>query len=89
MKYLKKEYFNKWYDIKSYYLALTLSTLPDQLVFGPLFTLIIYLLTSQPLEIYSFLAFYGTLLLVAAISEGYAIMVSSFMNVTVKQNNFF
>lgn len=84
MKYLKKEYFNKWYNIKSYYMALTLSTLPDLLIFGTLFIIILYILTSQPLEIYSFLIFYGTLLLTAAISEAYAIMVSSFMNVTVK-----
>lgn len=88
MKYVKKEYFNKWYNIESYYLALTFSTLPDQLIFGTLYVVIVYILATQPLEVYCMLTFYGTLFLTAAITEAYALIICSFMNVRVIWSQF-
>lgn len=47
---IAKERFNNWYKLKTYFLALTLSSIPIQLIFTSLFVSSSYMMTSQPME---------------------------------------
>lgn len=83
MIYLKREYFNGWYNLRSYFFALTFSTLPDQLILAIFFSTPILILTGQPFELARIFGFYGICFLTSLIVEGYAVIVGSLMNIVV------
>ncbi|XP_053970290.1 ATP-binding cassette sub-family G member 4 [Hylaeus volcanicus] len=81
MNILLKEHFNRWYSLKAFYTALTVVDLPITIFCCLTFTIIVYLITSQPLEIYRFLMFFFISLLVAFISQGTGLMIGAVFNV--------
>ncbi|XP_011053772.1 PREDICTED: ATP-binding cassette sub-family G member 1 isoform X2 [Acromyrmex echinatior] len=83
---LLKENFNRWYSLKSYYLAITISDLPFQTVFCILYVTVVYFLTSQPADITRFSMFLGTCLLISFVAQSVGLMVGAAMNV---QNGVF
>nr|CAD7580079.1 unnamed protein product [Timema californicum] len=66
---LKKERFNNWYYLRTYYLAFLVSNCPIQMLYCVLHTSVSYLLTSQPLNIERFAMFMLACLLVTLIGE--------------------
>lgn len=82
VKLLKREYFNRWYGLKAYYLAITVASIPSMLLLGILFCLISYVLSSQPLELSRFIWFCAASLAVAIVSEGHGLIVGSIFSVT-------
>lgn len=83
MNILLKEHFNKWYSLKAFYTAITIVDLPVSITSCLLFTLITYLVTSQPLEMSRFLMFFAISLLVVLISQGTGLMIGAVCNVIV------
>ncbi|XP_011704186.1 PREDICTED: ATP-binding cassette sub-family G member 4 isoform X1 [Wasmannia auropunctata] len=83
---LLKENFNRWYSLKSYYLAITISDLPFQTVFCILYVTVVYFLTSQPADVTRFSMFVGTCLLISFVAQSVGLMVGAAMNV---QNGVF
>ncbi|XP_018311050.1 ATP-binding cassette sub-family G member 4 isoform X2 [Mycetomoellerius zeteki] len=83
---LLKENFNRWYSLKSYYLAITISDLPFQTIFCILYVTVVYFLTSQPADIMRFSMFLGTCLLISFVAQSVGLMVGAAMNV---QNGVF
>ncbi|XP_018319873.1 ATP-binding cassette sub-family G member 1 [Agrilus planipennis] len=81
LQLLKREYFNRWYGLTAYFLALTVSTLSLQLIFGFLYVLIVYPLTAQPLEFFRILMFLTVCTLTGFISESLGLLISSTLNV--------
>ncbi|XP_047119631.1 ATP-binding cassette subfamily G member 4-like [Schistocerca piceifrons] len=81
VKILKREYFNRWYGLKSYFMALTCSTAPFMIIFGMIFTLFAYLLCGHPVEISRFLLFSLFGILVGMVSEGLGLIMGSIFNV--------
>lgn len=69
IKILRREYFNRWYGLKSYYTALTLAAAPLVLLFTLMFAVITYYLSDQPLILSRFLWFSMNSVIVALISE--------------------
>ncbi|KAF2894578.1 hypothetical protein ILUMI_11595, partial [Ignelater luminosus] len=79
---LKREYFNRWYGLKPYFLALILRNIPTMIVLGLMFIVITYLMTDQPLEWHRFLKFCLVCLLVAFASEGLGYAIGSICSPT-------
>ncbi|EEB12071.1 ABC transporter, putative [Pediculus humanus corporis] len=78
---LKREYFNRWYGLTSYFFAMSFSRLPIQLLLPSIYTIIVYILTNQPLELYRYLWFWCISLIVAVTSESFALVLSSSLSV--------
>ncbi|CAG9578177.1 unnamed protein product [Danaus chrysippus] len=86
MPVLVKEHFNRWYSLRSYYLAITVSDIPFQAIFCIIYVVIVYLLTSQPLEWFRFSMFLSSCLLIAFVAQSVGLVVGAAMNV---QNGVF
>lgn len=84
IKLLRREHFNRWYSIDVYFLAHFASNMPIQMVFGFFYVLIVYFMTSQPLDIERFALFYMFCMLSSFTAESFGMMISSVMNVSVK-----
>ncbi|XP_076649340.1 ATP-binding cassette sub-family G member 1 isoform X2 [Halictus rubicundus] len=81
MSILLKEHFNRWYSLKAFYTSLTLIDLPLSIFCCLIFTLIVYFLTSQPLEMTRFFMFFSISLLVSFIGQGTGLMIGAVFNV--------
>ncbi|RZC36285.1 ABC2 membrane domain containing protein, partial [Asbolus verrucosus] len=86
MPVLLKEHFNRWYSLRSYYLAITVSDIPFQTIFCVLYVTIVYFMTSQPPELNRFMMFLGACLLVSFVAQSVGLVVGAAMNV---QNGVF
>ncbi|XP_026479510.1 ATP-binding cassette sub-family G member 4-like [Ctenocephalides felis] len=78
---LKREHFNRWYSLNSYYMAMTLSRLPLQLFVCVVYVTITYTLSGQPLEISRAAMFLCTCILLALVSEAMGVAIGSTLNV--------
>lgn len=83
---LLKENFNRWYSLKAYYLAITISDLPFQTIFCILYVTIVYFLTSQPADMMRYSLFVGICLLISFVAQSVGLVVGAAMNV---QNGVF
>ncbi|KAK6636299.1 hypothetical protein RUM43_009958 [Polyplax serrata] len=86
MPVLIKENFNRWYSLRSYYLAITVSDIPFQAIFCIIYVTIVYFLTSQPPELSRFLMFLSACLLISFDAQSVGLVVGAAMNV---QNGVF
>lgn len=75
---LRKEEFNNWYQLRTYYLALMIIDLPVQIIFSLTFSIALYLL-SQPLEYFRFFMFFGIAALTNIISDSFGLIIGSLM----------
>ncbi|XP_023936206.1 ATP-binding cassette sub-family G member 1-like [Bicyclus anynana] len=82
LRMLRREYFNRWYSLKAYYAALTLSSLPFMVMLGILFLIISYPMSGQLLEWDRFILFSISGLMTAICSEGLGLLVGSTFSVT-------
>lgn len=85
LKLLKREYFNRWYGLNSYFLALTVSTIPIHTVFCTLYVGLVYFLTDQPLEVNRILMFYSICVITSFISESLGLMIGSVLSIVVSK----
>ncbi|XP_032666027.1 ATP-binding cassette sub-family G member 1 isoform X2 [Odontomachus brunneus] len=83
---LLKENFNRWYSLKSYYLAITISDIPFQTIFCLIYLSIVYFLTSQPADLTRFSMFLAICLLISFVAQSVGLVVGAAMNV---QNGVF
>lgn len=86
MPVLIKENFNRWYSLRTYYLAITVSDIPFQAVFCVIYVSIVYWLTSQPPESHRYYMFLGACLLISFVAQSVGLVVGAAMNV---QNGVF
>lgn len=78
---LKREYFNRWYSLKAYYAAMTITSLPLLVFAGLIFLIIAYLLAGQPLEFHRFFYFFLMSMLSAMASQALGLLVGSIFNI--------
>lgn len=83
LRVVKKECFNRWYGLTPYYLALTISRLPLQILFNFIFSTLVYTLSGLPMEPWRFLTFTMIGIIVSFVSEGLGLAIGATFNVTV------
>ncbi|CAG9863220.1 unnamed protein product [Phyllotreta striolata] len=86
MPVLLKENFNRWYSLRSYYMAITISDMPFQTIFCVIYVTIVYFMTDQPLEAERFGMFLLSCLLVSFVAQSVGLVVGAAMSV---QNGVF
>ncbi|KAF5299606.1 hypothetical protein FQA39_LY11521 [Lamprigera yunnana] len=77
---LKKEKFNNWYDLKTYYFAFMLADIPIQMMLCGLYTTISYFMSAQPQELNRFLMFLFICCLVTITAESVGIFLGTIVN---------
>ncbi|CAG4972313.1 unnamed protein product [Parnassius apollo] len=81
MSILIKEHFNRWYSLGSYYISITLVDLPISIVSCAVFSVIVYTMSSQPLEIVRFLMFFAISLYTVLVAQSLGLMIGAVFNV--------
>ncbi|XP_054260947.1 ATP-binding cassette subfamily G member 4-like isoform X2 [Macrosteles quadrilineatus] len=82
MKLLRREYFNRWYGIKAYYMARTAVTIPITFTLCMLFNVLVYTMSDQPMELARFLWFCSITTILAFVSEGMGMLIGIIFNCT-------
>lgn len=80
---LKREYFNRWYNVFPYYMAMVTARLPIQLFNSFLYLTMIYLITGQPMELNRIALFFLISILTSLTSESFGLLISSRVSVIV------
>ncbi|OXU22442.1 hypothetical protein TSAR_008898 [Trichomalopsis sarcophagae] len=78
---VKREHFNRWYDLGPYFCALTVSNIPAQLIFCVLYLSMVYPITSQPMEFYRYAMFISTCMVCALIAESMGLAIASTLSI--------
>lgn len=86
MQYLRRQHFNQWYRLGSWFMALLTAQLPIVFIMTTVCSLLIYFLTSQPLELFRFVLFLVIMLLTTLIGIAYGIFMGSRMRLLVSTN---
>ncbi|CAG9762909.1 unnamed protein product [Ceutorhynchus assimilis] len=82
VKLMKREYFNRWYSLKAYYMAFTIASLPLMILCSIMFLVIVYFLTNQPLDLDRFLWFSALSIVVGLTSQGLGYFIGSIFSIT-------
>ncbi|XP_018563833.1 ATP-binding cassette sub-family G member 1 [Anoplophora glabripennis] len=77
---LRKERFNNWYKLKTYFAAFLISDIPTQVVFGLGFTTTSYFISSQPVEWSRYLMVLSIQILVALSSSSLGLLLGTIVN---------
>lgn len=83
MELIKREHFNKWFNIGPYYVSMLLAKLPIHLFINLGYVTIIYLTTGQPIEWHRMTMFFSVVLLIGMISESLGIIISAWLSMVV------
>ncbi|XP_026500205.2 ATP-binding cassette sub-family G member 4 [Vanessa tameamea] len=81
MSILLKEHFNRWYSLGSYYISITIVDLPISIVSCAIFSVIVYLMSSQPLDIARFAMFFAISVYTVLVAQSFGLMVGAVFNV--------
>jgi len=76
---LKKERFNNWYQLRTYYVAMLVIAIPLN-IFPTLIYSITYVLTSQPMELFRFFMFVFITVLTSFTSESIGLGLGTIFN---------
>ncbi|GLV33100.1 uncharacterized protein CBL_10447 [Carabus blaptoides fortunei] len=78
---IKREYFNRWYNLPSYFLAMTLINMPIQILLATMYIGVVYTVTNQPLELQRVVMFLTVCVMIGLISESIGLAISSTLNI--------
>lgn len=77
---LKKERFNNWYCLKTYYFAFLFVNVPMQAFFSATYASPSYVMSGQPMEIQRFLMFVGACIMTSLTAETVGIILGTLVN---------
>nr|CAD7400399.1 unnamed protein product [Timema cristinae] len=81
MTILMKEHFNRWYSLKSFYLSITIVDIPVSVISCVVFSLIVYIMTGQPMEPRRIVMFLVIGQLTMFVSQTIGLMIGSIFDV--------
>ncbi|CAD7079301.1 unnamed protein product [Hermetia illucens] len=81
MSILLKEHFNRWYSLKAYYSSVTVLDIPISVLCCLIFSVLIYLLSTQPMEWMRFGMFFAISLLVVFVGQSIGLIIGGWCNV--------
>lgn len=84
MQFMRREYFNQWYRLSSYFMALITSQLPMICLTCIISSSLMYFLSGQPMQLHRYLLFLGITFLIGIMSSGFGVLMGSRFNVLVK-----
>lgn len=77
---LKKENFNNWYSLKTYYFAFLFVNIPLQAFFCLVYCSASYVMSGQPMEIERFLMFLAACIMITLTAEAGGIVLGTIVN---------
>lgn len=81
MSVLSKEHFNRWYSLGSYYISITIVDLPISIVACAIFSVIVYTMSGQPLDIVRFSMFFVISLYTVLVAQSFGLMIGAAFDV--------
>ncbi|KAH9635515.1 hypothetical protein HF086_013042 [Spodoptera exigua] len=81
MSILSKEHFNRWYSLGSYYISITIVDLPVSIIGCAVFSVIVYTMSSQPLDIVRFSMFFAISLYTVLVAQSFGLMIGAVFSV--------
>ncbi|CAK1549452.1 unnamed protein product [Leptosia nina] len=81
MSILLKEHFNRWYSLGSYYISVTVVDLPISIFSCAIFSVIVYTMSSQPLDLARFAMFFTISIYTVLVAQSFGLMVGAVFNV--------
>ncbi|XP_022919714.2 ATP-binding cassette subfamily G member 4-like [Onthophagus taurus] len=80
VKLLHREYFNRWYSLKAYFLALSVSILPTMILTSFCYLIIVYPMTGQPMESDRFFWFLLINIIMSLTADGFGYAIGSILS---------
>lgn len=80
MMTLKKERFNNWYQLRTYFVASLICNLPIQVFYAFVYSGTSYFLSGQPLDVNRFLMYLMVAIMVTLISDSFGVLIGILTN---------